>query len=215
LATAHDTEASARGAGDQEAQGSGGTPRYQVIWSDGGGRNGDQRSITVAREGEAKRLLAAIIATGNRLSDEYAHLARRRGAKAQTEVPSADPVDTTSIVTPVLTFAEYAARHVESLTGVGEGYRKEFRRDVERHMVPTFGGRPLAEVDEDIAKDWLRGLEVGTNNTYGHLLPDAADTPPPPSRPLWADRTAHAARGHRRAPLFAPVGRRRSSPTTC
>jgi integrase len=138
---------------------------YQVMWRDGGGRLGEPRSVTVTREQEAKRLFAAIVANGNRLPAEYAHLARRRGANA-TEVvtsPVAVTADAPATEVPAQTFAAFAAEHVTNLTGVGAGYRAQCHRDLHRHLVPAFGALSLAEVDERAARAWLRGLEAGTH----------------------------------------------------
>jgi integrase len=57
-----------------------------------------------------------------------------------------------------LTLAHYAERHVESLTGVGEGYRERCRRMVARDLA-VLGHRPLTAITSTAIAAWVNGLE--------------------------------------------------------
>lgn len=170
---------------------------YQVRWRDGGGRGGQQRSVIVSREHEAaKRLFTAGVGNGNHLPEECAHPARRRGAHRTAAVPTdATPAAPVPLASPsVPTFAEYAARHVDNLTGGGDNYRGQHRKDVARHMMPMFGDLPHTEIDEDTARAWLRGLEAGTHpwlRAKAHRFPALA---PPEWRRLQAELPHGSAR---------------------
>lgn len=149
--------------GIRKRQAADGTPRYQVQWNEGGGRDGEQLSITLTVKDEARRLLAAIVANGNRLPDEHRHLLRRRGDNRAAVVTTAPVVAPEVAAAAGETFTAYAAEYVTNLTGITEGYRRQFGKDVARHMTPAFGDKPLPAIDGRLVRAWLRGLEAGTH----------------------------------------------------
>lgn len=59
-------------------------------------------------------------------------------------------------------FKAYALAHVENLTGIGEQYRTDCRRDLERWLFPTFGEcdvRSAEHFSGDTVQAWVRVLE--------------------------------------------------------
>ncbi|WP_156119363.1 tyrosine-type recombinase/integrase [Modestobacter caceresii] len=138
---------------------------YTVTWREGGARDGQQRGVTVSRLDEAKRIEAAIVAAGGHLPEEHRHLlrgARRVDTSESVNVP-AEVEQSVPAALEAPTFADYAEQHVANLTGVEEGYRAQYRRDVARHMTPVFGDLPLTAVNRSLVRGWLRGLEAGTH----------------------------------------------------
>lgn len=57
------------------------------------------------------------------------------------------------------TLAEYAERHVEQMTGVGEDYRRRCRRIIERDLGPL-GPRPITAITPGSIASWVNALSA-------------------------------------------------------
>lgn len=135
-----------RDAGIEIRDNADGTRSYRVRWREGGGRTtGRFRSRQFSGAGaraRARRFRAELEANG------------WREPSPTTPAATGPPAGTT--------LTEWATRHALALTGVGDGYRAQYLRDVRRHLAP-FADRPLAAVTELDVREWLRGLEAGTH----------------------------------------------------
>lgn len=126
---------------------------YSIRWRQGGGRDGRNLSHTFRTQKEAVEARSRILAAGS-----VCHCPKHApgpAARAPGLLPDEHPAK-------VLTFGEYAERHAASLTGVGEGYRRDMIRDLHRHLQP-FADQPLDGITFLAVREWIRGMETGTH----------------------------------------------------
>lgn len=133
-----------------------GSRTYRIRWRQAG--DGRNLSHSFTRLGEAVDAKARITAAGN-----VCHCAKHAPAGLATKHFGA-PVTPAPTETPAVvpSFGQVAARHVELLTGVGPGYRRRFRRELERHFA-EFLDRPLTDISDEDVKRWIRGCEDGSH----------------------------------------------------
>lgn len=135
-------------------QRSDGTTSYEIRWRQGGGRDGRRLSHTEPTIKRAQDRLTQIAANG------YVCTCAKHAPDGVTPTahygrPDARPAKR-------LTFGERAFEHAAALTGVGPGYRAQFRRDLERHLQP-FLDMPLDGITDLDVRKWIRGMEDGTH----------------------------------------------------
>lgn len=119
---------------------------YRIRWREGGGRDGRVRSESFDLLADARDFQARLLANGRR------HPGRFRGE--EPSIPRAKGA--------AETFAAFGRRYIESLTGVGDGWRLDCLADLDRYMAPVLGDLQLAQVDAMAARTWVRHLEEGT-----------------------------------------------------
>jgi integrase len=130
-----------------------GSTVYGIRWRQGGGREARNLSHTFRTQKEALDARSRIISAGS-----ICHCPKHApgpAARAPGLLPDEHPAK-------VLTFGEYAERHAASLTGVGEGYRRDMVRDLRRHLQP-FADLPLDGITSLAVREWIRGMETGTH----------------------------------------------------
>lgn len=129
-----------------------GSRSYQIRWRQGRGRGARNLSHTFEKERDAVDARSRILAAGS-VCHCPAH-APGPAARAPGLLPEKDPAP------PALTFGEYATRHAASLTGVGEGYRRDVVRDVNRHL-QSIADKPIDGITELDVRELIRGMETG------------------------------------------------------
>src|SRR5688500_684845 len=107
-----------------------GTWSYEIRWRQGGGRSGRRLSHTFDRQQAAVDALARIRASGH-----VCHCAKHAPPGTEPTKHYGAPAAPRPVSGATLqTFGEYAAAHIDGLTGVGPGYRARFRREIRRHF---------------------------------------------------------------------------------
>ncbi|MEK6327619.1 MAG: site-specific integrase [Actinomycetota bacterium] len=94
---------------------------------------------------------------GRQHKEFFATLAEAREAKAQRQGGERRK-------RPRLRFRDYAENWIEGYRGrtsrgFSESTRREYRRDVDAHLVPYFGGYLLDDVEPGDVRDWFRWME--------------------------------------------------------
>lgn len=137
-----------------------GSKTYRIRWRQGSGRAGRNLSHSFDRQNEAIDARNRIMASG---SVCYCPKHAPDGVEPTMHFgASPPPAPAAAGESAGPTFGEFAAQHVELLTGIGPGYRARFRREIEMHFAP-FLDRPLGAISEGDVKLWIRGLEEGTH----------------------------------------------------
>lgn len=121
---------------------------YDVRWRDGGGRDGKRLTHTFSVQKLAVEAHARIVANGWRC-DCPKHAPRNAAAGLGDKGGT-------------ILFGKYARAHVDALTGIGPGYRRQYLRDLERHLAP-FHDKPLDGIPELDVRKWIRGMETGSH----------------------------------------------------
>lgn len=132
-------------------EGRAGGKSYEIKWRDGGGRAGRMLTHTYPRLAEAVDARARIQANGWRCD------CPRHAPPVIRPDRSLDGGHDDR-----LTFGAFAERHVDSLTGVGPDYRSRFRREMALHF-GVFADRPLPDISDMDAREWIRGCEDGSH----------------------------------------------------
>jgi integrase len=138
-----------------------GSKTYRLRWKQGGGRSGPQLSHSFDRLTDAVEARARILAAGY-VCRCPEHDPGGSSKPAAGLVGSSPGRSRLAAVSGVPLFGDYAADHIEALTGVGPGYRARFVRELARHFAP-FLDRPLDEITERDVRLWIRGMEEGTH----------------------------------------------------
>jgi integrase len=123
-----------------------------LYWIDGG-----QRTITYRNRLQAEALCAAIRAHG-------AHHAFQMNGY---EIP-----DRAGQEKAPLTAAEWIGQHIDSLSGIEQKTRTEYKRYLTRDIEPTLGQIPLAALNRQHISNWVNSLHAGGNSgkTCGNKL---------------------------------------------
>lgn len=116
---------------------SAGKRTYHVRWRE----NGKQRSKVCDTKAAAKRLRALIIA-----HDGYPDLSVGDLAAAPT-------------------LREYADHWSAHLTGVSNRTRDDYRRQLDRHVMPTMGDVPLPGITKDVIRRWVIAQQASAMST--------------------------------------------------
>lgn len=133
-----------------------GTKSYEIRWRQGRGRSARNLSHTYDREKDAVDARNRILAAGS-VCHCIKHAPPGEPASAKPGLlPEEAPLP------PALTFGEYAQRHAASLTGVGEGYRRDMLRDVKKHL-QGLAGKPIDTITELDVRELIRGMETGSH----------------------------------------------------
>jgi integrase len=129
-----------------------GTTAHQVRWLEGGARDGAPQSEVFDSEPEAIQFKALVDAHGQHWPPGWV---KGEGfvQPKQTEEDKA-----------VVTFEVWAERVIDNLTGVEVRTRHDYRRDIRKHFVPTFGGKDICGVEAIAPTDvrrWVNAMEAG------------------------------------------------------
>jgi len=109
-----------------------GTRSYEARWRQGGGRTGRRFSHTFDKQTAAVDALTRIRAAGS-----VCHCPKHAppGATPTSHYGPASPGEQPA-GQPAPQFGDYARAHIDAKTGIGKGYRRQLRRDLDRHLAP-------------------------------------------------------------------------------
>jgi integrase len=123
-----------------------GTTAHNVLWKLGG--NGRQQSETFDTDPEARQFAALVDAHGQQWPPGWV----KGHGFAEPEPDDA----------PVL-FADWATKYLSELTGIESRTRGDYRRDIDRHMIPFFGHldvRDPTRFGVPQVRQWINYLET-------------------------------------------------------
>lgn len=171
-----------------------GAKRYRVKWRLGGHRTGQWQYETFTDRNSAVSFKLAVEAAGHEWPEGWVrgdgwHPDYRPGLGWTEPDPEPEP--------EAVRFREYALDLIESLSGIDERTRADYRRDVNRHMLPAFGGldiRDAKALSATTVRAWVNQLQAG--------IPDPR-TPVNPNAPTSGRKGAK--RGERAGWLRAPL----------
>jgi integrase len=168
---------------------------YQVKWRIGGGRDGEdvdpasetfkspgcatkaaQTKADLKAESDAKRFRAAVEGAGEQWPVGFVPGMGSAGWNEQAYaamVAAREAAPAEPAVAEVTTFADFAYKWVDHLTGVQPRTRADYRRDITLHMIPTFGHHDIADedaLDEYAISAWILAMRAGERD------PDDPDT---------------------------------------
>jgi hypothetical protein len=129
-----------------------GSPAHQVRWLEGGARDGDPQSEVFDSEPEAIQFKALVDAHGQHCPPGWV----KGEGFVQPKLAEED--------TAVVTFDVWAERVIDNLTGVEVRTRHDYRRDIRKHFVPTFGSKDICDAEAITPTDvrrWVNALEAG------------------------------------------------------
>jgi integrase len=159
---------------------------YQVKWRVGGGRDSDdgkpasetfrspgcatktaQAKADLKAEADAKRFRAAVEGAGEQWPVGFVPGMGSAGWNDEAYaalVAARDAAPAAPAVTEITTFADFAYKWVDHLTGVQPRTRADYRRDITLHMIPAFGHLDIADddaLDEYAVSAWILAMRAG------------------------------------------------------
>lgn len=129
-----------------------GSTAHQVRWLEGGARDGDPQSEVFDSEPEAIQFKALVDAHGQHWPPGWV----KGEGFVQPKTAEEDKA--------AVTFDVWAERFVDTLTGVEVRTRHDYRRDIRKHFVPTFGSKDICDAEAITPTDvrrWVNALEAG------------------------------------------------------
>ncbi len=108
---------------------------YRVVWRE----NGRKQEETFASEADAQNFKKLVEGHGNRWPRGWI-----RGYGFADSVPSNAP-----------NFSDYAKRAINSRSRANERTRHDYLRDVDRHLNPYFGDKPIDTINREDVGKWL------------------------------------------------------------
>jgi len=89
----------------------------------------------------------------NQFADTVVHIGAREAVKRVDEDVDPVPEDT-------VTVEQWVTQHIDSLTGVTEGTRRDYRSYLRKDIAPAFGKLPLPFLTRRAVAQWVNGLEA-------------------------------------------------------
>lgn len=118
-------------------------PSFRVVWRFAGRK----QYVTLASYDDAREVRGHVESQRRQVS--AAQVYESMGASSEPE--------------PGETVAQFCARYVESLTGIEDATRKEYRRIVDFEIAGApIGSRQVGELTREIVRGWLQGMERRT-----------------------------------------------------
>ncbi|MCA0435468.1 MAG: site-specific integrase [Austwickia sp.] len=115
-----------------------GTTSYRVIWREPGDRA--RQRVTFGNEEDAVRWRTILEQAGSEV------------ARRVLETEQAAVADTV---------AQVLARHIEALSGIEEGTRRDYRRIAAQVIVPALGAVPVTALHRNDVTGWINAMERG------------------------------------------------------